>query len=135
MNEQAKPKQTGQAGGAIMASNAESIRTNADSSIQVNDKRTAIAVGAGILIMVGLALQWAQVLFAHYVAANSWFFATLFGEAWNMINVWMSAAAWHQDLQYWPLLLVVTGGAILFSPRPKQAMATNESPTGARRDA
>jgi hypothetical protein len=69
------------------------------------------------------------------VAANTWFFATLFGQAWNMISVWMSSAAWHQDLQYWPLLLVVTGGAILFSQGPKRAMATNESRTGARRDA
>jgi hypothetical protein len=135
MNEQAKPKNAGPAGDTVMASNAATIQTNSNPSIRVNDKRSAVAVGAGLLILVGLALQWAQVLFAHYVAANSWFFATLFGDVWNMITVWMSAAAWHQDLQYWPLLLVVTGGAILFSRGPKRAMATNESRTGARRDA
>jgi hypothetical protein len=114
MNEQAN-----QAGGAIMT----------------NSKA---AVAAGALILMGLTLQWIEVLFTHFVSQNSWFFATLFGEAWNMITLWLSAAAWHQDVQYWPLLLVVTGGAILFSRGPKQAVAVNhvnQAQTGARRDA
>lgn len=98
------------------------------------EKRTAVAVGAGVLIALGLALEWIEVLFTRFVAQNSWFFATLFGQAWNMITVWLSAAAWHQDVQYWPLLLVITGGAILFSRTPKQAVAVSQSRVGARRD-
>lgn len=97
--------------------------------------RTTWALGAGALIVLGLALQWIQVLFTQIVSQNSWFFATLFGEAWNMITVWLSAAPWHQDVQYWPLLLVITGGAILFSRSPRTAMAKNESRTGARHNA
>jgi hypothetical protein len=136
MNEQAKPKEAGQAGGAIMASTTASIMATSNrNSTHVHDNRTAMALGAGILIMMGLSLQWAEMLFAHYVAANTWFFATLFGQAWNMISAWISSSALPQYLQYWPLLLVVTGAAILFSRGPKRATAANESRTGARRDA
>ena len=98
------------------------------------EKRTAVAVGAGVLIALGLALQWIEVLFARFIAENSWCFATLLGQAWNMITVWLSAAPWHQDVQYWPLLLVITGGAILFSRTPKRAVAVSQSRLGARRD-
>ena len=100
-----------------------------------HSQSTTWAIGAGALIVLGLALQWIQVCFTRFVSQNSWFFATLFGETWNMIAVWLSAAPWRQDVQYWPLLLVITGAAILFSRTPRRAMATNESCTGARRDA
>jgi hypothetical protein len=53
------------------------------------EKRTAVAVGAGVLIALGLALQWIEVLFTRFVAQNSWLFATIFGQAWNMITVWL----------------------------------------------
>ncbi|HTZ74085.1 MAG TPA: hypothetical protein VMB47_09200 [Candidatus Aquilonibacter sp.] len=96
---------------------------------------TIAMAGAALLIALGVALQWIELLFARFVADNSWFFATLFGETWNMINVWLSAAAWHQDLQYWPMLFVITGAAILFSRTPRQAMVRSEARTGARQDA
>jgi len=109
--------------------------TERNSSNHGCDKGTIAMAAAGVLIALGAALQWVELLFTRFVADNSWFFATLFGETWNMINVWFSAAAWHQDLQYWPLLLVVTGAAILFSRTPRQAAASSESRTGAGRDA
>lgn len=98
-------------------------------------KSTTAVLGAALLIAMGLALQWAEVLAVRFVSANSWFFATLFGEAWNMINVWLTAAPWHQDVQYWPLLLVVTGGAILLSRNGKEAVSVREARRGGRRDA
>lgn len=104
-------------------------------SNHVSGKGTFLVLSAGSLIALGLALQWAEVIFTRLVSQNSWFFATLFGEAWNMMSVWLSAASWHQDLQYWPLLLVITGGAILFSRSPRRAVVTGESQTGARRNA
>ncbi len=109
--------------------------TDRNSPNHASNKSTVAMVAAGLLIALGATLQWIEVLFTRFVADNSWFFATLFGETWNMINVWLSAAAWHQDLQYWPLLLVITGGAILFSRTPRQAVVTNESRTGAGQDA
>jgi len=104
-------------------------------AIHAADKRATVAVGAGLLILLGAALQWIDVLCAHFLSQNSWFFATLFGEAWNMIDVWLSAALWHQDLQYWPLLLVITGAAILFSNNRERAIVAEGAPAGARRDA
>ncbi len=109
-----------------------SERNLADGTHKCN--HAAWSIGAAALIALGLALQWIQVLFTQFASQNSWFFATVFGEAWNMITVWISAAPWRQDVQYWPLLLVITGAAILFSRGSRRAMATNESRTGARRD-
>jgi len=114
--------------------NSDRNSNQASEKCQRADKRTTWAIGAGALIVLGLALQWIQVLFTQFVSQNAWFFATLLGEAWNMITVWLSAAPWDQDVQYWPLLLVITGAAILFSRTPRRAMATNESRTGAHRN-
>lgn len=70
---------------------------------------------AAILIALGLVLQWTELLFTRIFLHNGWLFATLFGEIWNIITVSLSATEWHQNLHYWPLLLVVTGAAILLS--------------------
>jgi hypothetical protein len=83
------------------------------------DRRSIVAIAAGILIGMGLALQWTEVIVSRLFGPNSWFLATLLAQAWNMMNVWMSAQMWQQEISYLPLLLVITGGAILFSLCPK----------------
>jgi hypothetical protein len=115
----------------------EKLMTNAEGRSEGHgfEGSATMAMGAGILIAAGLALQWIEVVCARFVGQNAWFFSTLFGEAWNMLNVWLSAAPWHQDLQYWPLLLVATGAAILFSGNKKREPARVEARSGARRDA
>ena len=70
---------------------------------------------AAVLIALGLVLQWTELLFTRIVAHNAWLFTTLFGEIWNIIDLSPSATQWHQNLYYWPLLLVIIGAAILFS--------------------
>lgn len=76
---------------------------------------------AAVLIALGLVLQWTELLFSRFFAHNAWLFATLFGEIWNIINISISATQWHQTLHYWPLLLVITGAAILFSRCPRKS--------------
>lgn len=84
------------------------------------DKRSVLAATAGMLIGLGLVLQWIEVLFTYLSSRNTWFFTTLFDETWNMINIWL-AAAWDGDLHYWPLLFVVTGTVILITRGPKRS--------------
>jgi len=78
-------------------------------------KNGIVVFFAALLIVLGLVLQWTELLFTHVVTDNAWFFATLFGEIWNIINLSPSAAQWHESFYYWPLLLVIIGAAILFS--------------------
>lgn len=78
------------------------------------DKRSLAAVFAGIFIGMGLVLQWVEVLAAHYLT-KAWLLATLLNESWSIIRLCFSTAPWRQELFYWPLLLVVTGAAMLFS--------------------
>ncbi len=86
-----------------------------NSNLKVSRCNRAIVLFAGILIVLGLILQWTELLFTHVVAHNAWLFATLFGEMWNIINLSPTAMQLHRNLYYGPLLLVITGAAILFS--------------------
>ena len=83
-------------------------------------KNKIAALFAGILIALGLALQCSEMLFTRLFAHDGWLFATLFGGIWNIITSSPSAMQWHQNLYCWPLLLVITGGAILFSRNCKK---------------
>lgn len=75
---------------------------------------------AAVLIALGLVFQWTELLFTRLLGHNAWLFATLFGEIWNIISISPSATQWHQTLHDWPLLLVITGAAILFSRNRKK---------------
>ena len=79
------------------------------------DKRSIAAVGAGVLIGLGLVLQWIEVLASRYLTKDAWFVATVLSESWSVIKLLFSTAPWRQELFYWPLLLVITGAALLFS--------------------
>jgi len=89
-----------------------SANPNPDRCIRKN--RFAVLFAA-VLIVLGFVLQWSELLFTRFFAHNGWLFATLLGEIWNIISVSPSATEWHQNLLYWPLLLVITGAAILLS--------------------
>lgn len=93
--------------------------SNANLGGCVRNSRLAVFFAA-ILIALGLVLQWTELLFTRFYAHNGWLFATLFGEIWNIISISPAAMQWHQNLYYWPLLLVITGAAILFSYNRKK---------------
>jgi hypothetical protein len=92
--------------------------TDANLNRCLGKNRLAVFLAA-ILIALGLVLQWAELLFARITAHNTWLFTTLFGEIWNIIDLSLSVIQWHQNLYYWPLLLVIIGAAILFSRSQK----------------
>lgn len=78
-------------------------------------RNRAAILFAGIVIALGLVLQWTELLLVRIVAHNAWLFATLFGEIWNIIDLSPAAMQWRQNLYYGPLLLVIAGAAMLFS--------------------
>jgi hypothetical protein len=77
-------------------------------------KNKIAAFVAAILIALGFVLQWMELLFTRIVGHNEWLLGTLFGEIWNIIDLSPSVRQGHQNLYYWPLLLVIIGAAILF---------------------
>lgn len=88
--------------------------TDSNLNCCLRENKLPVSVAA-ILIVLGLVLQWTELLFTRIVAHNAWLFTTLFGEIWNIIDLSPSVTQWHQNLFYWPLLLVIIGAAILFS--------------------
>jgi hypothetical protein len=92
--------------------------SSGNGSCRIRKNRIAVFFAA-VLIALGLVLQWTELLLTRLFGHNTWLFATLFGEIWNIISISPSAIQWHQNLYYWPLLLVITGAAILFSRKRK----------------
>jgi hypothetical protein len=84
-------------------------------------KRSIIAIAAGVLIGLGLVLQWAEVSLSRFLSQNMWFFGTVLSASWNIIKLSAGAGAWSQYMHHWPLLLVIVGSAMLFSLCPKCA--------------
>lgn len=96
----------------MIESDITSVSPNRDRCIR---KNRLLGFFAAVLIVLGFVLQWTELLFTRFFVHDGWLFATLLGEIWNIISVSPSGTEWHQNLHYWPLLLVVTGAAILLS--------------------
>lgn len=72
-------------------------------------------VAATILILTGVVFQLAELAYAHLSGDGLWFFSVLASNIWNMLALKLNAPAGQQLLQYWPLLLVGAGLAMLLA--------------------
>jgi hypothetical protein len=72
-------------------------------------------VGATILILTGVVFQLAELAYAHLSGDGLWLFSVLATNIWNMLALKFNDSAVQQMLQYWPLLLIGAGLAILFA--------------------
>ncbi len=91
--------------------------TMANANRQVISRRliSAGAVGwiaAGILIALGAALQLGELGYGPYQPANRWLFSLLATGGWHMLTL-LDGTVQQYVFQFWPLLLVLFGCAIL----------------------
>ena len=84
-----------------------------------------LAFAATLLILLGLALQAAEIGWIHLWPRNFWLFSVIVPGLWNMLAVQWNAPVWQELLKFWPLALVVTGLAMLLTRQ--QAYARVES--------
>lgn len=72
-------------------------------------------LSASILIVTGVVFQAIQIAAAHLAGTGLWFFSVLASNIWNMLALKFNAPAGQDLLQYWPLLLIGAGLAMLLA--------------------
>lgn len=85
-------------------------------------------IGATILILTGVIFQLAELTYAHLRGDGLWFFSVLASNIWNMLALKFNAPAVQQMAEYWPLLLIGAGLAMLLAKGQSR-----DSRTAARR--
>jgi hypothetical protein len=83
-----------------------------------------VTVSAGILILTGVVFQLAELGYAHLRGDGLWFFSVLGSNIWNMLALGFNAPAIQRLLQYWPLLLVGAGLAMLLAKQQSYRSST-----------
>ncbi|MGH9746723.1 MAG: hypothetical protein ACRD59_11515 [Candidatus Acidiferrales bacterium] len=81
---------------------------------------------AGLLILLGLVLQAAQIGWGHLVPNNLWLISVIVPGLWNMLAVQWNAPIWQELLKFWPLALVATGIAMLLVRKRAYARELSE---------
>jgi hypothetical protein len=87
-----------------------------------------LMTGAGLLILLGIVFQLAELGYGHFDMKNLWLFSVLFSNVWNAVAAHLNVPALEEMLRYWPLLLVSTGLAMLMALRNgNRAVAASDS--------
>jgi hypothetical protein len=79
--------------------------------------RTLIIGGAGLLILVGLALQLGALGYGHIQPGNIWIASTIVERVWGMLIALLDSPGVQALATFWPLLLTSMGLAILVVTR------------------
>jgi hypothetical protein len=118
------------AGGGEMA--------NANQKISSNDAMYPAGIvlfAAGLLILLGLTFQAAEIGWGHLVPNNFWLISVIVPGLWNMLAVQWNAPVWQELLKFWPMALVATGIAMLLVQRRVHALeAFGRGRKGGRED-
>lgn len=91
-----------------------------DPRTRLNSPRSTWQIGtslaAGFLIIVGVVFQLVQFGYDGLAVKNLWFLSMIGANIWNFLAVRSNLPALGALLRFWPLLLVVTGLALLAIP-------------------
>ena len=69
-------------------------------------------ITAGVMLFLGAALQLGELGYGPYQPVNRWLFSVFADAAWRMLTL-LDGAMLRYILQNWPLLLILSGLAIL----------------------
>jgi hypothetical protein len=74
-------------------------------------------ISAGFLILLGTVVQLGVLGYGPASSHNFWLLSLIAGSVWQMLAAHPIAPALNAQLQFWPMLLVAIGLAILFDAR------------------
>jgi hypothetical protein len=78
--------------------------------------RVATMLAAGLMILLGIVFQLAQLGYDGFAMNNFWFVTTIAGNIWNFLLVRSDVPALGELLRFWPMLIVAAGLALLAVP-------------------
>lgn len=90
---------------------------NQQPSLCASIHATTATLGAGLLILLGIVFQLWVLGYGRLNTDSFWSLSLISGTIWNMLNVWLKSTALQETIQFWPLLLVAAGVAVLLSMR------------------
>jgi hypothetical protein len=100
------------AGGGTMA-HARQQATSSGSIYRTSYRAGMILLSATLLILLGLALQAAEIGWVRLWPSNLWLFSVIVPGLWNMLAVEWNGPIFQELLKFWPLALVASGMAML----------------------
>lgn len=95
------------------------MMTNVDRPVpsRASISSTAASVGAGVLIFLGIVFQLCELGYVHLASDSHWVISLLLESLWSAVDGWLKSAGIGDAFLFWPLVLVLVGGAILFSKK------------------
>jgi hypothetical protein len=95
-----------------------------------NSRAATSGVIAGLLILTGIVFQLGELGYSQMSHANLWLASVLAQSVWNMLVLRGTVLALHPLLEFWPLLLVSIGLAILLTARRQGTKMLSRNDTG-----
>jgi hypothetical protein len=87
-----------------------------------------LMASAGLLILLGIVFQLAELGYGHMDSGNWWLLSVLASNLWNVLAAHVNLPALEELLRFWPLLLVCTGSAMLLAVKQgNQRLAKSSS--------
>jgi len=89
-----------------------------------------LAALAGLLILLGIVFQLAELGYGHVRPDNIWLFSVIASGIWNILSLRLNTPALQELFQFWPLLLVGFGVAIMLAARENRTRKFARSRAG-----
>jgi len=95
------------------------MMTNVDRRVSsaTSSSSPAAALGAFVLISLGVVFQLCELGYAHLSTDSHWVASLLLSSLWSLVDGWVKATALGDGFRFWPLALVLAGCALLMSQR------------------
>jgi hypothetical protein len=92
----------------------ETMMTNVERRVpSATSTSPAAAMGAFVLILLGVLFQLCELGYAHLSADSHWVASLILASLWSLVDGWVKAAALGDGFRFWPLALVLAGCAVL----------------------
>lgn len=76
-----------------------------------------LMAGAGLMILLGIVFQLAELGYGQLIPGENWLVSTLASELWSVVAIHLNVPSLHTIFVYWPLLLVGLGCSTLLAMR------------------
>ena len=81
---------------------------------------------AAVLILLGIAFQLGELGYGHFDPRNYWLFSVFASGIWNMLALRLDGPGVRDLIQFWPLILVGIGFAVLLVARKNGLSRTGD---------
>jgi hypothetical protein len=120
--------------------NGDKVRAGEKSMTNVERQSHAASISgaavllalSGLLILLGIVFQLAELGYGHVRPDNIWLFSVIASGIWNILSLRLNTPALQELFRFWPLLLVGFGLAIMVATRENRSRRFARSRTGDR---